>query len=174
MSKITINVSKLHSANKTRGIGIYANALVNSLSKVTSTHQYSLATKKSLLKYADLIHYPFFDLFFLTLPLRQLTKSVVTIHDVTPLVFLKQFKPGIRGKAKLKIQLHALKNVDAIITDSNNSKNDIIKYLKVSSEKIYVVYLGVSDEFKPKTIKSTINKPYILYVGDVNYISISS
>ena len=176
--KIVIDSSNLHSLSKARGIGIYARQLFSHLSQVSSKNQYALATSTNQTQDADLIHYPNFDLFFLTLPLKKKAKRVVTVHDVTPLVFPDHFSVGLKGKAKFRIQLTALRLADAIVTDSKSSKQDIIKHLKIPSKKIHVVYLGVSKEFKPVKSKSLLQKarrkyklenPFILYVGDVNY-----
>lgn len=176
--KIAIDSSNLSSLNKTRGIGIYAKRLASTLSQIDKTNTYLLATHANQLKNADLIHYPNFDLFFHTLPLIKRTKIIVTVHDVIPLVFPNKFKPGLKGKVRFRLQLKALKQANAIITDSQNSKRDIIKYLDIPSSKIKVIYLGVSPEFRPiqssKSLTTTQNKfnlhqPFILYVGDVNY-----
>ena len=68
---------------------------------------------------------PYFDLFFLTLPLRKVKPTVVTIHDVTPLVFPDKYLKGLRGWLKLQVQKFSLKGVSVVITDSENSKKDI-------------------------------------------------
>ena len=178
MSKIALDVSSLNPLSLARGIGIYAQRLAETLPRVDKTNEYILATSPNQLKGADLIHYPYFDFFFHTLRLKKHTKRIVTIHDLIPLVFPDQFKPGIRGKLKFKLQLRTLRQVDAIITDSQSSQRDIVKYLKIKKDKIDVVYLGVGQEFKPIKSKENLeatsqkyhlDKPFILYIGDVNY-----
>lgn len=176
--KIAINASDLDPRNSTRGIGVYARQLSQNLRKVDKKNQHILATSKKELQAADLIHYPTFDLFFHTLPIKKKSPRVVTIHDLIPLVYPSKFKPGFRGRVKFQLQLKALKHTDAIITDSQNSKTDIIKYLNIPRSKIHVVYLGVSKDFKKlqsaPTLKKTslkynLTNSFILYVGDVNY-----
>jgi glycosyltransferase involved in cell wall biosynthesis len=174
--KVIIDISPLKTMHKTRGIGIYTRRLVEALHEVDKKNLYILTTKSEHIKNADLIHYPYFDLFFHTLPIRKKTKTVVTIHDVIPLIFPKDFPVGIRGSLNLNFQKLALKKVDAIITDSQNSKKDIVKFLKVNPEKIHVIYLAAAKDFKPqkktviKRIKDKYKLPekFILYVGDVN------
>lgn len=163
--KIAIDVSRLHPLHRKRGIGIYALKLAQTLPHIDREHHYRLAQTASDLQGVDLIHVPFFDLFFLTLPLGKKTKRVVTVHDVIPLVFPDQFRPGLRGKVKFQIQKTALKKTDAIITDSQNSKKDIIHYLGMPEDKIHVVYLGVDKQFHPLNIEK---QSFVLYVGDVN------
>lgn len=174
--KVVIDISPLKTKHKTRGIGMYTRRLVKALHEVDRKNQYILTTKSEQVKNADLLHYPYFDLFFHTLPIRKKTKTVVTIHDVIPLIFPKEFPAGIRGSLNLFLQKLALRNVDAVITDSENSKQDIVRFLKTDPVKVEVVYLAAAKEFKPQssfTIECARKKyklptSFILYVGDVN------
>jgi len=175
--KIAIDISNT-SKHKHRGIGIYSEKLISNLKAIKEPDfSIQLIKEKSNILDVDLIHYPYFDFFSLTLPIIKKKPSVVTIHDVIPLVFPNSFPIGIRGWLKFQIQKLSLKTVKAIITDSENSKEDIIKYLNISKEKIYVVYLAPSFEgVKNKTsLKDKVKKKYkladkfILYVGDINW-----
>jgi alpha-1,3-rhamnosyl/mannosyltransferase len=66
--------------------------------------------------------------------------------------------------------------MSAILTDSTVSKNDIIEFLKINGAKVFVVPLGVDEEFHPlpksevESVKRRYDLPrqYVLYVGDVN------
>ena len=134
--KVAIDVSPLKNANRYRGVGIYTQQLVKSLQSLNiSNFSCQLIEDKTMVKDSDLIHYPFFDLFFLTLPLKKEKPTVVTIHDVIPLVFSEHYPVGLRGAFKFQIQKNSLKNVRAVITDSENSKKDIFKYLNYPKEK---------------------------------------
>ena len=177
--KVAINVSPLKNTNRYRGVGIYTDLLVKSfrLLKIPG-FSFQLVEEKKFPQDCDLIHYPFFDLFFLTLPIKKLKPTVVTIHDVIPLVFPEHYPVGLRGSLKFQIQKKSLKNVKAVITDSENSKRDIFKYLNYPKEKIYVVPLAPADDFKKLEIgnwKLEIKQKYqlpdnfVLYVGDINY-----
>lgn len=174
--KVIIDISPLKSAHKTRGIGMYTRRLVDAVREIDKDNKYILTTKSEHISNADIIHYPYFDLFFHTLPLKKKAKTVVTIHDLIPLIFPKDFPSGIKGKLGYFLQRTALKNVSAIITDSQNSKKDIIKYLSINENKISVVYLAAAKEFKPKNekeileIRKKYNLPekFVLYVGDIN------
>ncbi len=116
------------------------------------------------------MHYPYFDPFFLTLPLTKPKPAVVTVHDLIPLVFPDKFPPGIRGAVKWRIQKYSLEGAKRIITDSKCSKNDISDITGVNINKIDVVYLAPDPVFKPLNKKiSRSGKPYVLYVGDVNW-----
>jgi len=177
--RVAIDISPLKNANRYRGVGTYTNQLVESLKSLNIPNfSFQLIEGGGIIKDCDLIHYPFFDPFFLTLPLKKEKPTVVTIHDVTPLIFPEHYPPGIRGTIKFQIQKFSLKGTKAVITDSENSKKDIFKYLNYPKEKIYVIPLAPGKEFKPITNHqslTTIKRKYclpsqfVLFVGDVNY-----
>ena len=174
--KVLLNDSPLSNAHSVRGVGTYTRFLAKSLGKNKGI-QLSLAKEREPDFKAEITHYPFFDLFFSTLPLIKKTKTVVTIHDVIPLLYPKYYPIGKKGLLALVRQRMALQNIDAVVTDSNNSKTDIAKYLKFPLEKIHVVYLAANPELKVAaeseitkvTRKYKLPKKYLLYVGDINY-----
>lgn len=95
--------------------------------------------------------------------------QILTIHDMTyeklPLFFNKRIDKDFIIKKKKCIDA-----ADAIICVSENTKKDVIELYNIDANKIYVVYLGVSEEFK-KTIDEKKNNdikirmPFLLYVG---------
>jgi len=187
--KIAIDVSPLESGHRRRGVGFYVERLKRALERVDKRNSYIFFTRTKKLPRCDLIHYPYFDLFFLTLPLVKSGKTVVTIHDVIPLVFPQKFPKGIKGWIKFQIQKLSLKGVEAVITDSYNSKKDIVRFLHFPEERIFVVPLAPGEEFKKLEIgnclprearrakwgkleigkKYSLPQKFILYVGDVNW-----
>ena len=177
--KIAIETTSIQSIDKYRGIGSYTKNLISALKKYKPENKYLFFTRTDKLsKSVDLIHYPHFSPLFLTLPLFKKYKTVVTIHDLTPLVFPDKFPRGIKGELKWQLQKLSLKNTSAIITDSNNSKKDIVKFTNFPKEKIYIVSLAAGEEFKKLKIdnwKLKITQKYqlpdifVLYVGDLNW-----
>jgi len=162
--------------HKWRGTGIYTQNLYHELKKINDL-QLDLLSVNDILKDYDLIHYPFFDPFFLTYPLIKTRPAVITIHDLIPLKFPQQFQCGIFGEIKWQIQKLSVKGSAAIITDSKASKNDIEKIIGCKTP-IYTIPLGVgsdftiikSDDIKLKTKKKySLPDHFILNVGDVNY-----
>ena len=156
-----------HSAG--RGVGFYRNNLVSALGELDGV--------EVVVENSDLVHYTFFDLFYHTLPNSSDVPTVVTIHDLTPLVLPEYYPMGLRAKLNFDRQKMALKNVSAIITDSNNSKKDIVDILKIKPEKVFVTYLAVDNAYsKTPTDKTLIEvrekyhlpKKFILYVGGIN------
>lgn len=176
--KIAINTLPLRSAHKFRGIGSYTKNLIEALEKAKDI-ELTQFSKISEVNNCSAVHYPWFDLFFHTLPLQRKFPTVVTIHDLIPLVFGDFYPTGLKAKFNLFLQKIALRTCQFIITDSNASKKDIIKHLKIQDEKIEVIPLAASGVFQ--TIKNDtkllqIKKKYslpdrfLLYVGDANRV----
>lgn len=181
---IAIDISPLEGKgslyHRVRGTGFYLKNLKDSLLKYFSENNYTFFTRGSkLVSDIDIVHFPYFEPFFLTLPIFEKFPYVVTVHDLTPLVFPQNFPPGLKGKIKWKIQKRNLGKARRIITDSNSSKNDIVKLLNFPEDKVDVVYLASDEKFKKIKIsqekKAEISKKYqlpekfILYVGDVTW-----
>lgn len=174
--KIAIDTSPISSPHAVRGIGSYTRNLKDGLSK--QDLDLILVDKPGSNVKADIFHFPYFDLFYKTLKPRKNAKNIVTIHDVIPLVFPEHFPRGIRANFNLFLQKKALKQVDAIICDSQTSKKDIVDKLNIPKEKIHVIYLAAAESFKPVTDQKILQKTaeklqlpskFILYVGDVNW-----
>ncbi|MDP2638348.1 MAG: glycosyltransferase family 1 protein [Candidatus Levybacteria bacterium] len=180
---IAIDISPLKSGHylqhRVRGTGFYLINLQKSLEEYFPENKYNYFNRGEVVsKDIDVIHYPYFEPFFLTLPFFSHNKKVVTVHDLTPLVFPGHFRSGLKGAIKWQIQKAALRSSNAIITDSESSKKDIIKYAGVDSHKIKVVYLAAGSEFRKleiKNLKLEIKKRYglpdrfALYVGDATW-----
>jgi glycosyltransferase involved in cell wall biosynthesis len=177
--KIAIDTSPLESGHKVRGVGFYLKYLNDALVQYYPDYTYTFFTHKDQIpEKIDVIHYPYFDPFFLSLPIMKKHKTVVTVHDLTPLVFPEAFPAGIKGRIKWQIQKKALQQVDAVIADSESSKKDIIRLAGIPAEKIHVVYLAAGEEFsstKHFTAKNELLKKhklpesFALYVGDVTW-----
>jgi len=103
-------------------------------------------------------------------------KTVVTIHDMV----YKAFPETVRGRTKQMLDwglIPSMKRADRIITDSDFSKSEIIKYYPEFQDKIRVVYCGVNTEkFHPVTDfekiakvreKYHIPEKYFLYLGTI-------
>ena len=120
----------------------------------------------------SVLHVPHYNV-----PLLYRGKMIVTIHDLTHLV-LPEFLPNKFAKfyAKFMMKL-AIKKSVKVLTVSENTKKDIIKYFKVNPDKIEVIYNGVSEEFTKKDKKRMqyiykkfniqTNKKVLMYVGNL-------
>jgi glycosyltransferase involved in cell wall biosynthesis len=175
---VLIDTSPLGNAHAHRGIGTYTKLLVEHLEKYRLVEVLRSQSKKKDDPKPNIVHYPYFDLFFSTLPLNHpAPKQVVTIHDVIPLNFPDHYPAGVKGGLRFVKQQLALKKIDAVITDSEASKTDIEKHLGIEADKIHVVYLAANPKLQaaaPKKVKAVKEKyslpeKYVLYVGDINY-----
>jgi len=177
--KIAIDVSPLQSGHKVRGVGFYLEHLKNSLVKYFPDNEYVFFQRgEKIPNDVDLVHFPYFEPFFLARPVYKKYKTVVTVHDLTPIVFPRAFPRGLKGEIKWQMQRYSLKRAHAVITDSNSSKKDIGKLAGVGDKKIFVAYLAAGEKFKKLAIgnwKLEIQKRYglpdrfVLYVGDVTW-----
>src|SRR3989338_6092465 len=172
--KIAINNIPLKSAHNTRGIGYYTNHLLDVFSRDRSLDIQEFSNLDEV-KNADVIHYPWFDLFFHTLPITKRFPTIVTIHDVIPLIFSRNYPVGFKGRMNFMLQKIALNNFRHIITYSIVSKVDIVRFLKFKESKITVIPLAADERFK--LLRSSTKLLYIkrqyhlsdrflLYVGD--------
>lgn len=176
--KIAINNLPLKTAHKARGIGYYTNQLLEVL-KQDSSIEVCEFTNLSEIPNTEVVHYPWFDLFLHTLPIKKRFPTVVTIHDVIPLLFPEHYPVGLRGRINFLMQKLALKNCKCIITDSKASKKDIIRHLRIEDRKCMVVPLAadqkfriIKDDAKLLYIKRKYKLPdrFLLYVGDANWV----
>src|SRR3989344_566327 len=180
--KVAIDSAPLTGGHGVRGVGTYTRELTQELEKLKGEDSLiieSVDFRKTDLSKFDIVHYPYFDLFFHTLPIQKSARTVVTIYDVIPLIYPKHYPSGIRGKVNFFLQKYSLKNVDAIITDSETSKKDIARLLGVPAKKVYVVYGAPADYFNKISVDTTVlrnvvvkyslPKKFVLYVGDINY-----
>lgn len=173
--KIAIDSGPFNSGDKMRGIGFHTKELVKSLEKLQS-ESFKLDvvdfSRADLSKY-DVAHFQSFNPYRTSLPFFKSAKKIVlTIHDLIYLIYPKAYLPGIRGKLNFYIQKFNLRNIDAVITISETSKKDIVRFLNISPEKIFVTYLAPQTFFKKPgklLLKQELPKRYVLYVGDVNY-----
>lgn len=180
MLKIAIDNKPLVSGHRVRGVGRYTKELIASLNKVSfGKLKYSAVdTSKVNLSNYDVIHLPFFNPITSRLPETDLSKVVITIHDLIPMIYPKVYQAGIGGYINLAKQKRLLRNVGKVIVPSETSKKDVIRLLGIPAEKVQVVYESyktifkkISDKTKLAKTKKKFNLPdkFVLYVGDINF-----
>ena len=173
-------VTQSGEADAVRGIGVYTSELTKELKNIrTGKLEIEIVQKKEIgLKKYDIFHYPDFRMYFSFPKISENNKTIVTIHDVIPLIYPKAYPPGLKGNFKLLLQKMLLKKIDAVITVSETSKKDIVRFLGIPQEIIKVIYEAprsifsrISKVEKLKAVRNKYNLPekFVLYVGDVNY-----
>ena len=119
----------------------------------------------------DLFHAPHY-----VLPPLTPCKSVVTIHDCIHLRF-PQYLPNRLAYAYARSSLwFATHRSNRVLTVSEASKRDILRYFHVPEAKIDVIYNAIDERFgeppAPEEIERVrdryqLNAPYVLYAGNI-------
>ncbi len=123
----------------------------------------------------DILHCPF----NFGLPWSSPCPRVLTLHDAIDQVYYSQNRPWYQQLSMADIQTifyHwvARNRADHIITVSDYSKRDIVKYLHIPEDKITVIYEAADDRFHQPINqaervqireKYQLKHPYIFYVG---------
>jgi len=116
----------------------------------------------------DLAHVPYF-----APPLFPAVLTVVTIHDLIPLIL-----PAYRGSPLVRLYTRlvaaAARRAEAIITVSQASKRDIVRYLHIPPERVHITYEAAGEAFHPVKDeaqlaairqKYALPEHYFLYLG---------
>ncbi|WPC42048.1 glycosyltransferase family 1 protein [Clostridium sp. JS66] len=100
-------------------------------------------------------------------------KKVVTIHDLIPYILPETVGNGYLIKF-LKEMPKIMETCDGIITVSECSKRDILKFFPMNESKVFVTPLAADKKYKPldkskcrRLIRKNydIDNPFILYIG---------
>lgn len=108
----------------------------------------------------DIYHQTHYDTFVFDL-LPKSTKKIVTIHDLNFFAIPQFYEPNSPLKMK---QVESIKKADHIITVSENTKLDLIKFFNIPDTSISVIYHGVTKVVEDIQPYKT-DKPYLLFVG---------
>jgi glycosyltransferase involved in cell wall biosynthesis len=199
--RIAIDVRKLHDF----GIGTYIRSLLEYLARFDQTSEYVLVCRLQdqhviramapnftpvvdgsrpysvaeqftiparLWQYhADIFHAPHY-----VLPPLVPCRSVVTIHDCIHLMF-PQYLPNRLAYGYAKFSLWAAAHrAERVLTVSETSKADIVRFCDVPADRVVVIYNSIDDRFRvapaDHEVQNTreryqLDGPFILYVGNI-------
>jgi glycosyltransferase involved in cell wall biosynthesis len=120
---------------------------------------------------ANLVHEPHY-----VLPVATPCRSVVTIHDCIHLMF-PQYLPGRLAYFYAKSAMWtATRKATRILTVSEASKRDILRFFAIPPEKVSVIYnaidarfLGPADDTRMDLVRQRyqLDDPFVLYVGNI-------
>lgn len=88
---------------------------------------------------------------------------VTTIYDMIHEKFRHDFSQRDKTSELKKL---AVNRANHVICISENTKRDLIEIFNIPEEKVSVIYLGFSFKNENYYVKSLVEKPYILYVGN--------
>jgi len=119
----------------------------------------------------------FFSPHFLPVSLPKNCKRVITFHDLSFEHHPHFFSQSRKLWHFLTFPKSQAKKADKILADSESTKEDLVDIYKVNPKKIDVIYLGISEDFRPvekDNLKLTkVRKKYrlpesfILYFGTI-------
>ena len=134
------------SQSQVRGIGRYLQTLKENFSQEELVFT---ADVKSIPRQSVLIN-PFLNL-LQPLPFfsRLAQTQIGVIHDLIPLKYPRHFPIGLLASIKLFFRRLTLRHYDLFVTDSQASKNDLVKILRIPEKKIRVIYPAFSQRFLP-------------------------
>jgi glycosyltransferase involved in cell wall biosynthesis len=120
---------------------------------------------------AHLFHEPHY-----VLPPATRCRAVVTIHDCIHLMF-PQYLPGAMAYYYARFSMwSAVRQADRILTVSETSKRDILKFFDIPPEKVAVIYNAIDERFlaEPDAERMDhvrqryqLDHPFLLYVGNI-------
>ena len=120
---------------------------------------------------ADLFHAPHY-----VLPPLTPCRSVVTIHDVIHLRF-PEYLPNRAAHTYARAMMWlAIRRADRVLTVSEASKRDILRYFNVSSGKVEVIPNAIDDRFGMAPSDEEVaqvreryqlHAPFLLYAGNI-------
>jgi glycosyltransferase involved in cell wall biosynthesis len=120
---------------------------------------------------AHLFHEPHY-----VLPAATRCRAVVTIHDCIHLMF-PQYLPGSLAHFYARASMWtAVRRADRILTVSQASKRDILRFFDVAPEKVAVIYNAIDERFlaPPDAARMDLirqryqlSHPFLLYAGNI-------
>jgi len=155
------------------GVDKYSQELAKRLDvkKIESRRYLSLAEAyklaRSIRRQGSMVHLP--NQHFARYALFLRLPFIVTVHDLVRCCFNFD-RETISERILLNLDKRYIKRASHIISVSQNTKSDLVNYLKIPESRISVIYNGVNHSiFKPyKSYQMRpyhYHKPYILYVG---------
>jgi len=104
------------------------------------------------------------------IPWWQTVATMVTVHDLTPLVMGSEMLTHVRYRLFYRFMLQACRRAAHLIADSNNTALDIVRYGLAPEMSVTVVPLAVprfTDEAGTLSegLANILSRPYILHVG---------
>jgi glycosyltransferase involved in cell wall biosynthesis len=116
-----------------------------------------------LIPSCDLLWVPNWNVTVLPVKARRI---VMTFHDANHYVFASEF-PWLKIQVMKAIIGRNLKRASAVVTVSDFSKRELMRYTHTPADKIDVVPLAVADDFNQGFPFKKLDKRYILFVGNV-------
>ena len=99
---------------------------------------------------------------------------VVTVHDLIPLL-LPLYRGGLLQRAYTGLVSRTARRADAVLTDSEASRRDIIEHLGIPPERVHAIHLAAEERYRPVHDPAELarvrakyglpDEPFLLYLG---------
>ena len=199
--RVAIDVRKIHDF----GVGTYLRNLLDQLSRIDKQTEYVLFSRRGdlglaknlgqnfrtlldpspqysigeqvsiplniLRSGAEIFHTPHY-----VLPALSARRSVVTIHDCIHLIFPQYLNGRLARLYARGAFWLAVRRANRILTVSESSKRDILRFFQVPEERVTVIYNAIEDHFyedpAPETVSKVreryqLNDRFIMYAGNI-------
>jgi glycosyltransferase involved in cell wall biosynthesis len=104
------------------------------------------------------------------LPPVSRAKTVLTVHDLSFLTVPQCADPSLQGFLS-RVVPRSVAQADHILADSQNTRQDLMRLLRVPGDRITVVYPGVEGRFSPQQDKATLQQVRTKYgIGDAPFV----
>ena len=111
-------------------------------------------------------------------PLRLSGRCVITVHDVILFAMQSAYEGGKRLRYRMirRLERATVRRASLILTDSEASRDDIVRFLQIDPARIRVATLGVDARFAPcpeaaiDALRARLGlaRPYLLYMGGID------
>ncbi len=121
---------------------------------------------------ADLLHVP-----YLGAPLVKPCKTVVTIHDLIMMLF-PETRRSPQARAYTWLAARAARRADIVLADSASTRDDVVRVLGISMEKVRVAYLAPDETMRPVVDEGRLDEVrrkyglqpgYLFYIGGLDW-----
>lgn len=153
-----------------RGIGSYGRMVVEAVERHGRRHNLLLDKAQP-----EVVLHPGFTPYG-SLRINSKATNILVIHDLIPLKYPRHFPAGIKGSWVLARNKRRLSEYAGFITDSQVVKEDIIRFLGVSENRVEVVYPAAKRIFEtgdghelPDSVTGLLPPRFMLYVGDITW-----
>src|SRR5687767_5900947 len=190
--KIAFDGTVLH--GRKSGVGYYCEELLKAMLMMDHEDQFfvfshqpvklDLASSNGNLRFTNTVHFPIRAVYLHALLPKILDKVqpdvchytnflaptfedrpyLVTIHDMG-LESLRDAHPLAKRLYTRRLVPHVARKAKLIVTNSEFSKWEIVRYLGIAEDRIRVTPLAASPDFKP--VPARPENPYFLYVGNL-------
>ena len=100
-----------------------------------------------------------------TAPLTAPCPVALTVHDVSFAAHREWFSRR-EGRRRRSVTTWSARRARVIVTDSNFSRDEIVRHLRISADRVRVIPLGAPRSSEARQA-STVREPMILYVGSI-------